>query len=300
MTLEELLKRMEKERLIRLRGGVLVVALLVAGLVEAQEKTEEASGEKAPAAAVKGGADEAPVEEMIKPDGPGLHDMRKWVLADGTEFDGCYRSRMGRNIIMENAKGTQKKIEIDRFAPDDIEFFELANPPEFRLNFKNKSSKLNYSDRYVLTDMPVILLYEFGASAEKRSAGEYNHEVTLEFFAIASQRHQNNKYILLDRYSSSFVPSRENGESHKFWSPRVSEADEYSFRGLEARGKKYKGYLLIVTDKRGKVIDYKTSNEWLMDHVEELRKRSVGNYLDDTCKRVYPGRPTLARGGNYM
>ncbi len=288
------------ERLIRLRGGLLMVALLVVSLAAAQEKTEEESDEKAAEEAVNGGAAGDPVEETIRPDAPGLHDMRKWVLADGTELDARYRSKIGRSIIMENAKGTQKKIEIGRFAPDDIELFELDNPPKFRLNFKNKSSKLNYSDRYLLTDMPTILLYEFGASVKKRSAGEYNHEVTLELFAIASQRRHNNKYILLDRHSSSFVPSKENGDSHEFWSPRISETDQYTFRGLETRGKKYKGYLLIVTDKYGKIIDYKTSNEWLMDHVEELRKRSIGNYFDDTCKRVYPGRPALVRGYNYM
>ena len=301
--MNELLKKMGMESLIRLKGGVLVVALLAVGLAEAQQKTDTAPDNKVTAEVVNSGETAttgAPADETAKADEIGFYDMRKWVLADGTEFEACYRSKMGRSIIMQNAKGTQKKIDIDRFSPDDIESLELENPPKFKLNFKNKSSKLNYSDRYVLTDMPVILLYKFGVSVEKRSAGEYRHDVTIEFFAVASQRSHNNKFILLDRYSSSFIPSKANDYSHEFWSPRVSELDEYSFRGLESRGKKYKGYLLIVIDKRGKVIDYKASNEWLMENVDELRKRSIGSYIDNTCKRVFPGRPSVVRGGNYM
>ncbi len=294
---------MQMEGLIRLKGGVLAVALLAVGLAEAQQKTDAAPDKEVLAEVVNSGetaTDGAPAEETAKADEPGFYDMRKWVLADGTEFKACYRSKMGRSIIMQDAKGTQKKIDIDRFSPDDIESLELENPPKFKLNFKNKSSKLNYSDRYLLTDMPVILLYEFGVSVEKRSTGEYKHDITIEFFSIASQRSHNNKFILLDRYSSSCVLSKANDYSHEFWSPRVSELDEYSFRGLESRGKKYKGYLLIVTDKRGKIIDYKASSEWLMENVDELRKRSIGSYIDNTCKRVFPGRPSVVRGGNYM
>ena len=295
------------DSLIRLRLGLQIVLLLAAGGVCAQEEAKNPTGDKEPAAQAAGsgetGSKEAQVEESApkeeaKPDrNSEPHGMYKWVLVDGTKFEARYRSKVGNNIIMESAKGSQKQIALSRFSPADIEFFELENPPKFRLNFKKRSKILNYSDRFELRFMPVVQLYEFGISAEKRSAGSYEHEVTIEFFALASQLGHNHKFIILNRDSTSFVPSKENDYSLEYWSSRICEVDEYSFNDLESRGKKYEGYLLIVTDKRGKVIDHKTSNKWLYENVEELRNRYIGNYIDETCQRVFPGRPFPDRGG---
>lgn len=226
----------------------------------------------------------------------GAYEIKTWTLMDGSTFEARYKTTVGGNVIMENQKGAQKKVPLDRFTPDDIEFFELENPPEFKLNFKNKSTQLQYDTRYELRYMPVILLYEYGASAEKRSAGKYDHEVTIEFFAIAAQRGHNHKFVLVDRQSASFVPSKENDYKLEFWSPRIVEIDEYSFNNLASRGKKDSAFLIIVKDKRGKVIATKASKDWLLENVEELRKRSIGNFIDETCQRVYPGRPFPDRG----
>jgi len=97
-------------------------------------------------------------------------------------------------VVMENHAGKQEKIALDRFSAADIEFFELESLPELRISFRKKSSKLQYSDRFELVAMPVISHYTFGARVEKRSAGDYNHELTVEYFSIAAQRGFNNKY----------------------------------------------------------------------------------------------------------
>ena len=53
-------------------------------------------------------------------------------------------------------------------------------------------------------------------------------------------------------------------------------------------GEKYASYLVVVTDKRGLVIDYKTSKDWLFENLASLRRLSVGNYMDKSCHRTYP------------
>lgn len=227
-------------------------------------------------------------------------EMRTWTLADGTVFEAKYKAVVSNNVIMEGPNKEQEKIAMGRFSAADIEFFELENPPEFRISFRKKSSQLQYSSRFILSQMPVIIQYTFGARLEQRSAGKYNHELTVEFFAIATQRGHNNKFILMDRQSRPFTPSKENNFSLEFWSSRIAEMDEYTFNDLDPRGKKYDGFLIIVTDKRGKVIATKTANKWLLENIETLRERGIGNYMDNTCKRVHPGRPFAVRGGNYM
>lgn len=255
-------KRIGMKGLRRMRIGVLVVLAFVAG--------------------VSGGA-----------------ELKSWTLADGTTFEAKYRAIVSKNVIMESRDGTQKKIPLERFTDADIEFFELDKPPEFKIDFRKKSNQLRYSTRFELTDMPAVVLFTFGVRVEQRSAGTYNHELTVEFFAVASQLGHNNKFILVDRQSQTFIPSKENDFSLEFWSPRVCEMDEYSFNNLDRRGKKYEAFLVLITDKRGEVIASKTANKWLLDNIETLRQRDIGNYMDNTCKRVHPGRPFTVRGGNY-
>lgn len=221
-------------------------------------------------------------------------ELQTWVLADGTEFEAKYVVVIAKEVVMENRAGKQVKIALDRFSNADIEFFELDPPPEFNISFRQKSSKLQYSDRFALVAMPVITHYTFGVRLEKRSAGEYNHEVTVEYFSIAAQRGFNNKYILVDHQTFQFLPSKENDYLMEIWSPRVVALDKYSWEWdhpIKPRGEKYESYLIIITDKRGKVIAQKTPNKWLLENAENLRKLTVGNYMNDTCKRVYPGRP---------
>lgn len=221
-------------------------------------------------------------------------ELKTWTLEDGTAFEAKYLFIVAKKVVMESRAGKQEKIALERFSATDIEFFELESPPELKISFRQKSSKMQYSDRFVLVAMPVISLYTFGVRVEKRSAGEYNHELTVEYFSIAAQRGFNNKYILVDHQTVSFIPSKENKFSLEIWSPRVVSLDKHSWEWehpIKPRGEKYKSYLIIITDKRGKVIAQKTPNKWLLENVEDLRKLSIGNYMNDTCKRVYPGRP---------
>ena len=61
------------------------------------------------------------------------------------------------------------------------------------------------------------------------------------------------------------------------------------------RGKKYAGYLITVSDKRGKVIQYRASKPWLWENIENLKDMPVGRYMDKTCTRVHPTSPKAAK-----
>lgn len=218
-------------------------------------------------------------------------ELRIWTMEDGTTLEASYKAIVVGNVILEDGNGKQLKIKLDRFSTEDREFIELVNPPEFKIDFRKKSELLKYSERFSTSGLPVVQIYTFGIRLVQRSAGEYNHEVNIEFFAVAAQRHHNNKFILVDHQTTSFTPSKENKSSLEFWSPKTVNLEEYAIRSYETRGKKYDTYLIILTDKRGQVIATKTPNKWVLENLENLRKLSVGNFMDTTCTRVYPGRP---------
>jgi hypothetical protein len=224
-----------------------------------------------------------------------VSELRTWTMADGKTVEAKYKSLVGKNAILENSKGKLVKVPLSQFSEADREFIELENPPDFRITFRKKSAQKQYSDRFSTAGLPSVQIYTFGGRVEKRSAGSYPYELTVEFFAIAAQRHYNNKFILADRQSSTFTLSKENDYTFEFLSPVTRELEEYVIRDTPPRGEKYDGYLVVVYDKRGKVIASKTPNKWLFDNLENLKKLSPGNYMDTTCTRVYPGRPAAAK-----
>ena len=58
------------------------------------------------------------------------------------------------------------------------------------------------------------------------------------------------------------------------------------------RGTKYGGYLVIVRDERGKIIQYDASHEFLYEKLEALQKLRPNNHFNRECVRVIPARPT--------
>ena len=102
----------------------------------------------------------------------------------------------------------------------------------------------------------------------------------MEFFAIAKEL-IGDKYILVDRQKSSFIPAKENDFSHTFSGPSI-EFMEYVYDG-DRRGKEYAGNLVILYDKFGRVIDFQTSNKWLYENLDNL-KFPLGDSLIKTAK----------------
>ncbi len=62
---------------------------------------------------------------------------------------------------------------------------------------------------------PNMIDYVFTAKIKQTSAGSYNHELKVEYFAIGEEVDGDN-YILLDRQRDVFTPTHENKRSHAF------------------------------------------------------------------------------------
>jgi hypothetical protein len=65
---------------------------------------------------------------------------------------------------------------------------------------------------------------------------------------------------------------------------------DYTF-GRQRRGEKYGGYLITVTDERGRIIDYGSSHKWLYENLEKLKEIPVGRHFNKAGNRVHPPRP---------
>lgn len=238
--------------------------------------------------AAENAEEEATVEATLPEDSIG-DGMRIWTEVDGKRHEAEFKTMIGGKVVLGGPGGKLRKIPFNRLSEEDREFVELAQPPEFNIDFSKKSSQfIEKPSPFHSKPPPQILDYTFSVRLKQTSAGLYNHELEVEFFAIGTEIFGDN-HILLDRQKSRFTPSRENQQSHQF-SGKTVRLTSYELFG-DFKGVKYASYLVVVTDARGKIIAHQTPNDWLFENVDKLRQMPVGRYMDKTCTRVFPTRP---------
>ena len=220
--------------------------------------------------------------------------LRTWSSMEGKTIEAKYIMVMGDKVVLDTAKGKKAKIPLSQLSEEDREYVELSNPPEFDIDFSAKSEQVFSIKDGGPSGQTMARDYRAKVRLKQKSTGAYNHELCVEFFAIGAEI-TGNRNILLDRQKSCFTPNAENQRSHEFSGRTVRMIDSDSrWTGLHFGEKGY-GYLVTVTDSRGKTIDYQESNEWLYENRERLKQLPVGAYMDKNCLRVFPTSPKRTR-----
>jgi hypothetical protein len=219
--------------------------------------------------------------------------LRSWALASGRAAEAEYVATVAGQVVLRDAGGTLSKIPLEQFSVEDAEYIELQSPPEFSLDFSKKrhTHKALEPGPFVSWIPPTLADYTFSARVKQATADPYSHELQVEYFAFGREA-AGDRYILLDRRKGSFSPGPENGRSFALQGEPVLVYTYTDYYG-DLRGKKYDGYLIILTDPQGKIVAHRSSDKWLFEHRHNLEKLAVGHYLDKTGLRVFPTRPRL-------
>ena len=220
----------------------------------------------------------------------GEPELRIWSVGE-KEVSARFVTEIGDKVVLEDERERQQKVLKSRVSEADRLYTELVQPPKFNIDFSKKSGQRFFEESPLLPGaqwLPRQLDYTFSARLKQTSAGEYIHELKVEFFAIGEEIEGDN-YILLDRQESRFIPTKENERSHTFSGDTVALRTNTIFS--ERRGQKYGGYLVLVTDERGIIVDYGTSHKWLLELVNTLRRFPEGRHFDKSGARVEPPRP---------
>lgn len=217
--------------------------------------------------------------------------MKSWTTPGGDLIEAEYLKTIGDKIILKTPAGKMIKIPVDKLIHEDQEYLELVNYPSFDLSFLRKSNqRFLETGPYIENVDATIFDFTFGARVEQSSAHTYHHELTIEYFAIGKEtKPYGDKFILLDRKSSTFIPSTDNRRSHSFSGDEI-ELMQYVY-GQDSRGREYYGYVITITDVRGEIIAHRESNGWLFEHLENIKERRLGAYMDKTGQKARPTRP---------
>ena len=220
------------------------------------------------------------------------NEMRMWVLPGGRTMEAEFINTFGGKAVLKDARGKMHKIPVGRLSAADLEYTELARPPDFNIDFINLLGQVRYEGGFYdiqYWGRPPEKIGSFGVRLKQVSAGEYNHELQVELFVIGQER-TGGRLIFLDYQKTTFTPGKESQRTYEFLSPRKVVLTNVTILG-HVRGEKYYSHVVVVTDARGEVVMLKTPKNGLRENLENLKKLSVGNYMDKTCTRTYPTRP---------
>ncbi len=216
-------------------------------------------------------------------------EIRSWTTSDGKTFEAEFINVIGDKAVFQSGK-KQLKISYDSLSETDKEYIALSNPPKLDITFTKSSVSRHIQTSPVFQEAPPrINDFTFGAKVRQTSAGDYPFELEIEYFAIG-QELRGNRFILLDRDKRTFTLTRENKLAFDFKGERLVEVMQYDMKE-RMFGREYAGNLVTITDKRGVIIGYSASNEWLYDNIENLKQLPLNAYFDETCTRQYPTPP---------
>ncbi len=221
-------------------------------------------------------------------------ETRVWVSLEGKTLEAEFTTLVGGKACLKTPKGELLKIPVEQFSLADQAYIQLLTPPRIDLDFSKPTKQRHFPEvlsigAAALT--PRSFYYTFTARIKQVSTGQYDHELTAEFFAIGVEV-DGDKRILLDYQRRSFFLSDGSNSMFEF-SGKPVEVYDYLVGGrdLRRRGTKCKGYLIVVTDPRGKIIAHKVSGNNLLENLENLRKVPVGKTFDKECNRCFPTSP---------
>lgn len=243
------------------------------------------SGSEEPNAVEKSPTDDKTLAvESVEMDAPEAGGMRSWTSRTGKVIEGEYMALIGGNVVLKTIRGKQKKIALDLLSDEDVRYVSLSNPPRLELDLgkKTQSRRLKYDASHLIG----ILEYTFTAKVES-STMKYNHPLRVDYWAIGSEI-GGNKYILLDQGSDSFIPSEQPKGNYEFSGKTVDLYDYVLASHRQRRGERYEGFLITVTDERGKIIAHRSTPTWLYKNLDKLKQLKPGNFMDDNCTRVWP------------
>jgi len=228
-------------------------------------------------------------------------ELHLWTFTDGRTTEAEFISIIGKKVVLKNAKGKIFKIKLNALTETDRKFIQLSNPPKIDINFTKPTKMRKFPENPWVTEFPQSSYITCSVKLKQISSGKYPYELTVEMFAFAEEINGNKKILLDYQKKNFFLNGRDSsfkltGETKEFLKYRVN-------RNLGFRGNRYGGHLIVITDKRGEIIAYKSTSKRFITYVENLRKLHPGCFFDpangERCRPTRPKKIPNVKMGDY-
>jgi hypothetical protein len=206
-----------------------------------------------------------------------MAELRIWTDATGKTIEAEQVQVLNNQVVLRLVDQREIKVSLDSLCTEDRARAMLNQPPTLDIKVSAKTSRSNSSLRDTgRASRRQVQEESIGVDVriQKRGSAQYEAELTAKLYVIGER---NNSYEILNETESKFEFSKESGTEHIFSSSPIT------VEKLEGRGPgvEYKGYLLVITDSQGEVVELKSSNGTLQ-HATETILAARGETQPDT------------------
>lgn len=189
---------------------------------------------------------------------PVFSEMRIWTDKTGKTIEAEHYRTLDDKVILKKADGSEVRVSLDTLTEKDRRYAILMTPPRVEISVsvdtdrENKGvGNSNRGPGYQVQQENVQAKVE----VRKSSSAPYAAPLQSEVYLIGKSE-QGEMYKVLDHSKSNFKFTTENKNTHSF------ESDSVSLKQLESgqqMGIEYEGYLAIVRDRTGQILEAKSS-----------------------------------------
>ncbi len=226
-------------------------------------------------------------------------EVRIWNDKDGNAYEAEYVRELFDKLTLKTTDGKEVRIPIEDFSEHDQKYLRVMVPPNISISFRKESwTKDKPPELWPTKDVTTVIRGKL--TVEKESKRPFTSGLIAEIFLIAEELDGDN-YILLSKTKSRFLLVDQN-ENTFVLKTHLVEPRRYWDDSKMLRGEEYKGYLVVISDTRGNILQIKTDipGGWIEqpEVIENLRKLAVvgapsirSRHFDKTGAKAEVPRP---------
>lgn len=202
-------------------------------------------------------------------------ELRIWRDKKGNAIEAEFMTMSAGKVVLKSAEGKVLKIDPSGLCAQDQEWLKNSIPPDLDISFSKKQDRRKHGYSYSSE-----VFMEGSIEVKKTNREPYAREVKLVFMMIGEdQRYR--EYVTLDRVEGKFDFKNQKtfsleGKRFRMWE------DNYD----NSYGTDYVGYLAVVLDDEGHVIEKKSSRNEFEEHSEKMLEFKTGERFSRTFQKT--------------
>lgn len=174
-------------------------------------------------------------------------DFRIWRDKNGNSIEAELLTMNATQVSIRDRNGKVFKFATRKLCEADQKYLKTAFPPEMEIEFKKKQDrKQNGYSAHVSTTSEITIT--------KKEQRAYDKSLKVVFLIICESQRIND-YAILDRVEATF-----DFKNSREFTLRGNTFSMYENKYDNSVGYKYEGYVAVIKDDQGKVLEVKSSS----------------------------------------
>ena len=213
-------------------------------------------------------------------------DARVWRNQQGERFEGRFVRVLLGKVQLETEAGEKLYIPLKELSKWDLKHLASIFVPKVNIRFSDKS-RSKFRSKNALAD-DIIRIVTGTATVEAKDEIE-SSTLRMEAYMIGEEV-ATDDFKLLEKGAMPLKFSDENEYTCQL--VLETESRNYMEYNRQLRGCLYIGYVVVVLDRKGQVVDFRSDISWIQGgHLEKLRKLEKNDFFDSNLKSRSVPRP---------